>query len=411
MRRIVIVGASLSGLRTAQALRAEGFDGTLTLVGAEHHLPYDRPPLSKGALLGTSTPQDLFLPGGTELGAEWILGQPATALDLSQRCVHIGDETSVGFDGLVIACGLKARRPGFARYMAGVFHVRELSHSAELATRLQPGHRLVIVGAGFIGCEVAAAARQLGVDVTVVHRGTQPLQSVLGGEVGALCATMHKEHGVKFVPNTCVDALKGKDYVTGVKTSDGTVIPADTVVVSTGAQPATQWLAGSGLDVEDGVLCDCRLRAAGADSVVAVGDVVRWPNGVFDGEKMRVEHWTQAAESAVAAARSLLHGETASPYLTVPSLWSDQYDTKIQSVGLPRLGAEQRVVVGSLNSGSFVVAYLRRDRLMGAVAFNRPKPLAALRMAIMRLEPLPRSFGSYGAAAGATDVPTTARAR
>jgi 3-phenylpropionate/trans-cinnamate dioxygenase ferredoxin reductase component len=392
MRRIVIVGASLSGLRAGQTLRREGFDGELTFIGKEVHRPYDRPPLSKGLLLKSSIPEDLFFPEIEELGAEWLLGRPAERLDLAGRHIDIPGDISVPFDGLVLACGVQARRPPFTRNIDGVFTVRELSDSTGLAQRLHPGHRLVIVGAGFIGCEVAAAARQLDVDVTVVDTLVQPMQTVLGETIGSICAAMHVEHGVKFHLGSAVEAIVGAERVHAVRLAGGELLEADTVVLSTGSAPATDWLTSSGLQVDDGVQCDAYLRALGARDIVAVGDVVRWPNPTFDGAQMRVEHWAHAAESGMAGARSLLHGESAGKFSTVPSFWSDQYDVKIQSVGLPSFSDAHAVVAGSVQDRKFLVAYTLRESLVGAVAFNLPKPLAALRMAIMKGDPLPAVY-------------------
>jgi NADPH-dependent 2,4-dienoyl-CoA reductase/sulfur reductase-like enzyme len=371
-RRAVVVGASLAGLRAAETLRARGFAGELTVVGAERHPPYNRPPLSKQLLAGTMDLDRCTFKQKPDLGATWRLGVAATGLDLARREVALADGARLPFDRLVIATGA-APRPwpgGPVPDLDGIFALRELDHALALHAAAAAARRAVILGAGFIGCEVAATLRGLGVEVTLVDIAPHPL-APLGPELGALVAALHAEHGVDVRMSTRVAGFEGEGgRIAGVRLAGGERLPADLLLIAVGAKPNVEWLAGSGLRVGRGLVCDRFCLVEGAEGVAGAGDVTEFPHPLADGELVHIEHWSNAAEQGVAAAANLLAApEERTPYEPVPSFWSDQYDVKVQSVGFPEAG-ELRVVEGSLEERRFVAAAARRGRLTGAVAFN-----------------------------------------
>jgi 3-phenylpropionate/trans-cinnamate dioxygenase ferredoxin reductase subunit len=383
---IAVVGASLAGLRAAETLRADGYDGRIVLIGAEVHYPYDRPPLSKQLLAGTWGLDRVQLRDPEKidaLGLELRLGQAATAFDAAGHTLDLDDGSRLRFDGAVVATGAHARTLPDTSHLRGVHTLRTLEDCFALgADVLGEETRLVVVGAGFIGSEVAATCRRRGAQVTVVEALPVPLSRVLGDRVGAACAALHVDNGVEVRTGIGVSRLVHEDTpsgprVTGVALIDGTVIPADVVLVGIGVTPTTDWLAGSGLEIDNGVRADSTLYAA--DDVVVAGDLARW----FDdklGAEIRIEHWTNAAEQAVAAARNLLAGrDDAVAFTPVPYFWSDQYDTKIQVIGHPHPDDELVVVDGSLDERRFVALYGRRGRLTGAVGFSRPRQLMGFR--------------------------------
>jgi NADPH-dependent 2,4-dienoyl-CoA reductase/sulfur reductase-like enzyme len=379
---VVVVGASLAGVRAAEALRRQGFTGRLTLIGAEPHFPpYDRPPLSKELLLGAWQPERARLRVSPDLGAELALGHRATGLDLERRQLTTSAGGAVGFDGLVIATGAVPRWPSLpGTGLDGVLALRTVEDSLALQRELAAGPRVVVVGAGFIGCEVASACRRQGLDVTVVEVLALPLIRVLGPDMGELVRAFHDRRGVLFRLGAKVAGLRGNGRVRRVDLTDGTSLPADVVVLAIGAVPETGWLDGSGLVLDDGVVCDQTCAAVGARDVVAAGDVARWFNPLF-GETMRVEHWSNAAEQAEAAVATLLAGpEAAEPYQPVPYFWSDQHGSKLQFVGIPAGSAQ--VVEGSVAEERFVAAYERSGRVVGALVFNWPARMARYRRLI-----------------------------
>jgi 3-phenylpropionate/trans-cinnamate dioxygenase ferredoxin reductase component len=354
---IAVVGASLAGLRAAETLRAEGHTGTIVLIGAEPHLPYDRPPLSKQFLAGTWGLDRVVLRPAEKiasLGLDLRLGHMAGALDVEAHTLELDDGDVVPFDGLVLATGAQPRRLPGAAPLAGVHTLRTLEDSMAIGRLARvEGARVVVVGAGFIGSEVAATCRGLGAHVTVIEALAQPLVRVLGAEMGAVCGALHVDHDVKLLTGVGVSGLRqavGADRahgdvsgapVDGVELDDGSVLDADVVVIGIGVVPTTQWLEGSGLLVSDGVVAEATLHAG--DDVVVAGDVARWLDQGL-GVHVRIEHWTNAAEQGVAAARNLLAGRAhARPYVPVPYFWSDQYDVKIQMIGHP--GPDDDVVV------------------------------------------------------------------
>ncbi|MBA3281606.1 MAG: FAD-dependent oxidoreductase [Acidimicrobiia bacterium] len=384
MEHVVVVGASLAGMRAAETLRAEGFTGTLTVVGDEAHAPYDRPPLSKQVLAGEWDADRIALPSGAraELDLTWERGVAATRLDLTARELELADGRTLPFDGLVIATGATARWIPGTRGLPGVFTLRTLDDALGICRAIDAGAtRVVVVGAGFIGAEVAASCRGRGVAVTMVEPLSQPLARVLGEEVGQVIAGLHADHGVDLRLSTGVDSIEASEHTaTRVHLSDGTAVTADLVVVGIGVVPNTGWLAGSGLNLDDGVLCDQTTLAA--PGVVAAGDVARWPNPVF-GDVMRVEHWEHAIDMGAHAARRLLAGDgPGEPYAPVPWFWSDQYDRKLQLAGSVRPDDEVVVVAGSTTDRRFTALYGRHGRVVGAFAMNMPAQVVRYRRAI-----------------------------
>jgi len=375
-RTIVVVGASLAGLRAAETLRREGYDGRLVLVGAEYHLPYDRPPLSKELLAGEWEPDQIALRKQPydDLDLDLRLGRRATHLDVANGVIELDDGAeSFGFDGLVVATGSRPRTLPGTPALDGIFVLRTVDDCLAIRARLDAHPRVVVIGAGFIGSEVAATCRGRGLDVTVLEMLATPLERAVGPVVGDACGRLHRDHGVDLRCSVKVAGFEGVDRVERVRLADGSTVNADLVVVGVGAVPETRWLNDSGLDLDDGVMCDETCLAA--PGIVAAGDVARWPNPLFDGERMRVEHWTNATEQGVAAARRLLVEDAASaePFAPVPFVWSDQYDVKIQVVGSIRGDDEVTVADGSLHEHRFVALFGRGGRLVGALGFSRPR--------------------------------------
>ena len=381
MNTIVIVGASLAGLRAAEALRAEGFTGAIRLVGGEDHLPYDRPPLSKQILSGAWQPDRIVLQPDpvADLGADLLLASWATGLDPTRKVVTTsgGD---LDYDGCILATGSVVRTLPGQPDLAGVHTLRTVDDALALRADLDAvPSRVVVIGAGFIGSEVAATARGRGLDVTVLEGLPVPLRRGLGERMGLRMAQVHRDNGVDLRLDVTVQAIEGEDRVQQVRLADGTVIPADVVVVAVGVRPATDWLQDSGLTLDDGVVCDERLVAA--PGIVAAGDLVRWPNRRFV-THMRIEHWENAVEQGRAAALSLLHGPAAEPFAPVPWFWSDQYDTKIQMAGWPGSDAQVEVVEEDESAGRLVALYGRDEKVVGVLGLNRPRQVMQYRMKI-----------------------------
>ncbi len=383
---VVVVGASLAGLRAAEEIRHEGHTGRVVIVGDESHAPYDRPPLSKQLLAGSWDVERIHHHAPDKLdtlGLEFLLGVRAIGLDTGQRVVTLDDGRTLRYDGLVVATGARARRLGGTEGMRGVWALRTLDDCLGIRADIEAAGesaRVVVVGAGFIGSEVAATCRGLGASVTVLEALPVPMGRVLGDELGAACARLHTEHGVVVRAGVGVDrVVAGADpsLPVVVELSDGSRLDADVVVAGIGVDPAVDWLEDAGLVLDNGVVCGPTLFAA--DRVVAAGDVARFDHPSL-GHAVRIEHWTNAAESGPAAARNLLAGsDAARPYDPVPFFWSDQYTTKIQMIGLPSPGDEAVVVSGSVDEPKLLALYRHGDRLGAALAFSQPRQLMAYR--------------------------------
>ncbi len=292
-----------------------------------------------------------------------------------------GGET-IEFDGALLATGATPRTLPGTPALDGIFVLRTVDDALDLRARLDDGPRVVVVGAGFIGSEVAATCRMRGLQVTVLEALPAPLVRGLGPVLGMVCGELHRDHGVDLRLGVGVAAIEGDDRVERVRLDDGSTVEADVVVVGVGVVPVTDWLEGSGLVLDNGIVCDETLLAA--PGIVAAGDVARWPNPLFDGELMRLEHWTNAAEQGVAAARRLLvvEGDEPEAYAPVPFVWSDQYDRKIQTVGHFRGDDEMEVVYGTLEERRFVAVFGRGDRLVGALGFSMPAKVMQYRKMI-----------------------------
>ncbi|MFE2734704.1 NAD(P)/FAD-dependent oxidoreductase [Streptomyces sp. NPDC059349] len=382
--RVVVVGSSVAGIRTAQALRAEG-DAEITVIGEEKDWPYDRPPLSKQLLAGTWDRDRIALLTKEEAAAAAItlrLGVAATGLDTAARRVRLSDGTETGYDTLVLATGVAAR-PSPWRPESGVHLLRTLGDSTELRRNLVPGSPVVVVGGGFIGAEAAAAARSAGCEVTVVDPVPVPMARIAGPVLGELLSQVHPRHGVRTRFGVGVRSVTGAQGDLTVTLDDGTRLRAAIVVVGIGAQPNVEWLTGSGLTVDDGVVCDEYLAAVGAPGVYAVGDVARWPHPHL-GTLVRFEHWTNAADQARCAAHNIAHPDARVPYRPSDYVWSDQYDWKLQIVGRPQAGGTE-TLLGDLESERPRAALLHADaegRLCAAVVLNWPKALLQCRRLI-----------------------------
>jgi len=377
--RIAVVGASLAGLRAVEFLRRERFEGEILLIGDESHPPYDRPPLSKELLRGEWDEQRIALRKKSydELEVELRLGRRVASLDTESRILRFDDGGVASFDGLVIATGGIAKKLSNQPELDGVWTLRTLDDSLRIRSALEEKPRVAVIGAGFIGAEIAASARQLGLDVTMIEALETPLAQSLGPRLGRKIHELHERHDVRVRCGRRVEHFEGNGHVEALVLDDGSHVECEVVVVGVGMSPALDWLEGSGIELGDGVVCDETL-ATNVSGIVAAGDVASWPNPLF-GERMRVEHWTNAVEQARHAARTLLAapGE-AEPFESVPMFWSDQYDVKIQGIGRPR-ASDELTLVEDAETKRLVALYARDGELSGAVTFNRPPTLVRLR--------------------------------
>ncbi|MGW5329527.1 NAD(P)/FAD-dependent oxidoreductase [Streptomyces sp. NPDC004014] len=401
--RIVIVGASLAGLRAAETLRAEGFTGSLTMIGDEPYEPYDRPPLSKAVLLGRASAHRTELPRRRETDAEWRLGVAATGLDLTAKRVRLADGDEVEYDRLLIATGVRAR-PWFREEEArldGVFLLRTRDDAARLLQRLRSARRVFIIGAGFAGCEVASACREMGLAVTLAERAGAPLVGALGGVVGAVAAELQTENGVDLRTGVTVTALEGDPAgrVRTVHLSDGGKVDTDVVVVSLGSLRNTEWLTGSGLGAGPrGVACDagCRafdFRGIVTDDVFVAGDVARSPHALFGYQFLSLEHWGNAVAQAETAAHNMIcRGADRRPHLWMPAFWSSQFRVNIKSVGVPPMGDQIMITQGSLAERRFVGVYGHQGRVVAAVSFDNTRWLEFYQRQIERGAPFPVEY-------------------
>ncbi|MFF0015052.1 NAD(P)/FAD-dependent oxidoreductase [Streptomyces sp. NPDC005374] len=373
MRTVAVVGASLAGLSAARSLRRQGYDGRLVVIGDELHRPYDRPPLSKEFLAGSLGETDLALESDEEdLRVEWLLGVRAVGLDGPQRAVRLADGSEVRADGVVIATGAAARTLPGTDGLAGVHTLRTLDDARALRDELALGGRLVVIGGGFVGAEVASTAYALGLDVTVVEAAPTPLAGPLGETMGQIVSALHADHGVRLLCGVGVKGLSGESRVDAVLLEDGRSIPADIVVVGVGARPCVEWLAGSGIGLADGVTCgvDGRTSLAG---VVAVGDCASW----YDpraGLHRRVEHWTGARERPDAAVTALLAGGAVEPGVPRPPyFWSDQYGVKIQFVGHAAGADSVTIEEGARDDRNVLAVYRRSGHPVAVLGMNQPR--------------------------------------
>jgi NADPH-dependent 2,4-dienoyl-CoA reductase/sulfur reductase-like enzyme len=400
---VIVVGASLSGLRAAETLRAEGFVGKISLVGDEPHLPYDRPPLSKQVLSGKWPPEKAVLADrhrASELLLHEVLGRRAVSLDVEQRSIELADGEVLTADAVVLACGAVPRSlPGTEGLTQGdgLFTLRTLDDSLALraAVTATDGARVVVIGAGFIGAEVASTCAAMGCRVTVLEVLDIPLRNILGPVLGGHCASLYAAHDVDLRTGVSVAGVrKGGEGGEGderdeasplvVELSGGETVPAEVVVVGIGVRPCTDWLVDSGLSIQNGVVCDDRLFAA--DRVVAAGDVANWLWRHDDEEEqIRIEHWEVAAQGGMASARALLVGRAhARAFTPVPYFWSDQFDIRFQVIGSPRGDDDVEIVDGSLSDGKFVALFGRGGRLRAVMALGRPRQLMGYRPLLER---------------------------
>jgi len=384
MNDVTVVGGSLAGLRAVETLRSSGFDGRITVIGAERHLPYDRPPLSKRLLSGDWEPERIALRKPEDMGsldATWLTGTAATGLDTDAREVAMADGSTVAFDGLIMATGATARQLPDQHEHDHVVVLRTLDDALTLRNRICDGDKqVVVIGAGFIGLEVAATAQHLGNDVLVLEGAPAPLIRALGSEMGAAVAAVHGDRGVEIRCNVTVDGFARG----GVLIDGGQFVPADVVVVGIGVSPAVEWLEGSGLRITDGVVCGSDLNV-GVPKIYAAGDMMRWHNPLFD-EEMRVEHWTNAAEQGALAATNLLAesaGEPTTGYAPVPFFWSEQYDRRIQFLGRAGPDDEVRIVAGSVDERQFAALFGRAGRLRGVLGLNMPRHVMPFRKPLL----------------------------
>jgi 3-phenylpropionate/trans-cinnamate dioxygenase ferredoxin reductase component len=383
-RSIVVVGASLAGASAADALRRQGYDGELILVGAEREAPYERPPLSKAVLAGSENESLVFLRPADwyeEQRIELRLGVRAVGLDATAGAVLLGDASSIKrllYDRLLIATGAIPRTldiPG-AR-LPGVHYLRALDDARAISTNLLAGGPVVVVGAGFIGAEVASACRARGLAVTVIEPLSAPMARALGDEVGGLFADLHRAHGVDLRLGEGVTELRGNGHVEEVVTSSGARIAATTVIIGVGVRPAESWLAGSGLALADGVLVDA-CCATNLPGIYAAGDVARWPHHPTGGNEtlVRLEHYDNAIRQAETAARNMLGEQIA--YSPVPYFWTEQFGWMAQYIGYARRWG-QLVYRGDPASGAGAIFSLDAGRLRAVLSINRPRDLGALR--------------------------------
>ncbi|MQA09213.1 MAG: NAD(P)/FAD-dependent oxidoreductase [Pseudonocardiaceae bacterium] len=380
MKAITIVGASLAGWRAAQELREQGFDGRLVIVGAENRPPYDRPQLSKEFLTGKWDVDELALSdtGETDgLRAEWRLGTRAVRLEHRGGAIALDDGTEIRTDGVVIATGATRETIPGAGEIPGSHLLYTLDDALAVRDEIRAGARVVVIGGGLVGGEVASACQALRAKTTVVDVRHMPLVPTFGIEIAPLCFDLHEDNGVRTRCGTAATRVLGTDRVTGVELADGRVLAADIVVVAVGVTPATGWLRGSGLRVRDGVLTDSGMVTR-LPNVVAVGDVARY-HCVYRGQRVRFDHWANAMNQPPIAVRNLLAGRTVAPYTGVPHLWSQQYGSTLQFAGYVRPKDKVDIVEGTTAAQRFVATYHRGPRLIGVFAMNMPKRFAAYR--------------------------------
>jgi NADPH-dependent 2,4-dienoyl-CoA reductase/sulfur reductase-like enzyme/ferredoxin len=417
---IVIVGASLAGGVAAAVMRRDGFAGSLTIIGDEPYLPYDRPPLSKQVLERLTPADHTGLPG--DPNARWQLGVSATGLDLDGKQVRLSDGSTVEFDRLLIATGTRSRPwPNETEAaLDGVLVLRTRDDTAGLLQQLASRpRRVLVIGAGFTGSEVASACRDRDVAVTVVERGPAPLAGALGEVIGAVAAGLQREHGVDLRCGATITTLEGdgRGRLRRAHLSDGSVVDANVAVVALGAIRNTEWLHGSGLAVGKwGVACDAGCRAVDVngvttDNIFVAGDVARFPHPLYDYQFLALEHWGNAVTQAEVAGHNMVCGPgNRWPHLATPVFWSAQFGTNIKSVGVPTYADQVMIAQGSVSDRRFVAAYGHRGRITAAVAFDQAMWLEFYQKMIETAQPFPPEFPVVDQAAGRQPVPVGAPA-
>lgn len=402
-QNVAVVGGSLAGLRAAEQLRAAGHSGPITVYGNEPHLPYNRPPLSKEVLADPDRrtaeamfDRLVFRRRSSVDDVVFHLGQAVVACDLAAGTLTLADGGTASFDGLVVASGLRPRRLRVDGPKRGAHVLRSIEDCVALRRSLSDESRVVVIGAGFIGCETAATLTSLGHHVVVIEPTGPPMNRVIGSALAGAIQQHHEAHGIHFVIGPGVRGYTGSERVDGVLLDDGATIGADVVVEAVGSVCNTEWLEGNtGLDLSDGVLTDNDLAVVGAERVVAVGDVARFPNPLFDGVPRRVEHWSMPTDTAKRAARTLvcqLTGQAPepAPFAPIPSFWSDQFDLRLQSFGSPALADEVTVEEGDLSdlTAGVLTKHTRGGELVGSIALNlAPARQRTLRDAFVSLVP------------------------
>jgi len=379
----LIVGASLAGARCAESLRRRGWDGRIVLLGAEDERPYDRPPLTKAYLDPDRRPDVPFLLTDAALAAldvELWVGTRATGVNPAARQVTVNGQRQLSYDVLVIATGASPRTWPPGERLAGVHVLRTLGDATALRADLERQPRVAVLGGGFIGAELATAARRRGLDVTVVEMAEAPLARALGVSVGRLVQHLHTAAGVRLRCGVVATDIRGTKRVEQILLSDGSSVEADVLIIALGVTPATSWLRGSGLQIDDGVVCDARLRAFGHDNIYAIGDVARWPHPLL-GQSVRIEHWTNAVEHADVAAAGIVGVDKTVD--SVPYVWSDQQGRKLQMLGRPRAGDDVAIRADDIG-GRHVAIYSRADQLSGVFAIDSPRFIAMARQVIAR---------------------------
>lgn len=382
MSNVVIIGASVAGMKLVQNLHSAGFAGSVTLIDAETDPLYDKPPLSKDYLSGDSTPENIQLTTEEELRAQNVtvlFGTRATGLDPAMKTVELDSGETISYDTLVIATGAHARRTPWAS-VTGVHVLRTRADSDRLREELVPGRRLAVVGAGFIGAEAAATSLAAGMEVTIIEPLEAPMGRAMNAQIGAIFAEKHRREGVDFHFGLSVENVERVDGACRVTLTDGSILTVDAVLLGIGAVPNTEWLETSGVPIANGVLCESTLAVVGVPDVYAIGDVARY-NHAQHPEPVRLEHWTNAVDQALLVAHNITHPDEQREYNPTEYVWSDQYNWKIQIVGNP--GSDNATLIGDPDDNSFGIVYGIDDRpVEGAVIVNWPRALIAARRAV-----------------------------
>ncbi|MEZ7821509.1 MAG: FAD-dependent oxidoreductase [Candidatus Nanopelagicales bacterium] len=388
--KVLIVGAGLGGLRTAEALRSNGFSGEIVIVGDESHQPYNRPPLSKEALNSGLSHEDLkFRQRDSVADVSWVLGCAAVKLDLAEHKVILADGTSCTFDALVVSTGIRPRLLPIPGPTQGLFTLRTLNDAQSLQAAIGPGVNVVILGSGFIGCELAATATTLGANVHVVSLDIEPMVMPMGVDLGAAMRKRHETKGVTFHLGHTVEKFNGDHHIESVTLDSGEVITASVVIEAIGSVPNTQWLHDNGLNLDDGVLVDSNMRALGAQiPIYAVGDISNHPNKFYGNQTRRIEHWnmpTETGKRAGAALAAELAGRDlpADEFFALPAFWSDQYEFQLQSYGLPGAGTSHRVASGALDGACIIEYFDEAGALCGVIGIDTVKELMPYRTQFM----------------------------